>query len=91
MARISKDVAAGAVLISAVFALLIGIVLFWQIEGFINMYKFFSEEPLRFILFIFSCIFAVLYIILGPIGIKGLLYKKKGKKLKSISRSYWMN
>ena len=46
-----KDVAAGAVLIAAIFAVAIGVTLFWDIEKFAEIVYFFSE-PLRLILLI---------------------------------------
>ena len=49
--RKCKDIAAGAVLIAAVFAVAIGVTLFWDIEKFAEIVYFFSE-PLRLILLI---------------------------------------
>lgn len=46
-----KDIAAGAVLAAAIFAVAIGITLFWDIEKFAEIVYFFSE-PLRLILLI---------------------------------------
>lgn len=44
--RIAKDCAAGAVLISAVFAVVIGVILFWNIDKFTLIVLYFSE-PVR--------------------------------------------
>ena len=40
-----KDIAAGAVLVSAIFAAAIGVVLFWDIEKFAEIVYFFSDTP----------------------------------------------
>lgn len=42
----AKDCAAGAVLISAIFAVVIGVILFWNIDKFTLIVLFFSE-PVR--------------------------------------------
>lgn len=43
----SKDTAAGAVLVAAVFAVAIGVVLFWDFERFALIFGYFAEQPLR--------------------------------------------
>lgn len=47
--RRSKDCAAGAVLILAVFAAVIGVVLFWDTERFAAVGEYFVSAPLRFL------------------------------------------
>lgn len=47
--RRSKDCAAGAVLILAIFAAVIGIVLFWDAERFAAVGEYFTSAPLRFL------------------------------------------
>lgn len=46
--RLCKDCAAGAVLICAIFAAIIGIVLFWDTERFAVIGEFFLAAPIRF-------------------------------------------
>lgn len=45
-AKIAKDLAAGAVLIASITAVIIGIVLFWDITAFREIFDYFIETPL---------------------------------------------
>lgn len=47
--RRSKDTAAGAVLISAIFAVIVGATLFWDTERFAAVGAYFTAQPLRFL------------------------------------------
>lgn len=58
-----KDIAAGAVLIAAIFAVAIGVMLFWSTEKFAEIMYFFSE-PLRLILLIIGILAEILFIFL---------------------------
>lgn len=84
MAKIAKDIAAGAVFICAFFSIVIGIMFFGNIESFINIFKYFIEHGILFVLFILSVIVSILFVILGPIEIKNriksLIFKKRIKK-----------
>lgn len=75
MARIAKDVAAGAVLIASVFAVVIGMLLFFNIEAFSRIYRYFKLHNIRFILLLLSFVIAYFYIHFGPSGIKGKIWK----------------
>lgn len=55
-AEISKDAAAGAVLISALFAVVTGFVIMFQPEAFKAMFNYFSENIFSLILLIASLI-----------------------------------
>lgn len=61
LAKKAKDIAAGAVLVSAAFSVIIGIKLFWSTTVFSQIGLFFYENPLYLvgliILFILSFIF----------------------------------
>ena len=71
--KISKDAAAGAVLISAVTAVIVGIIILFQPEAFKAMYEYFMSNPAMFAVFVLSIIPATLFIFFGiPTG--------KGKK-----------
>lgn len=71
--KISKDAAAGAVLISAVFAVIVGIIILFQPEAFKAMYEYFSGNIPALVVFVLSIIPATLFIFFG-------LPTKKGKK-----------
>lgn len=71
--KIAKDAAAGAVLISAVFAVIVGIIILFQPEAFKAMYEYFKGNIHMFAVLVLSIIPATLFIFFGvPI--------KKGKK-----------
>ncbi|MDO4731711.1 MAG: diacylglycerol kinase family protein [Clostridia bacterium] len=79
MARISKDVAAGAVFFCAVCAVVIGVIIFWKPEGFLNIYNYFSKQIYMLIPLVIFALIAVLYIFIGPVGIKERVYKMLDK------------
>ena len=59
----AQDCAAGAVLILAIFAVVIGIILFGNINGIISMYNFYITHPINLLLLTISVVLSVLYII----------------------------
>ena len=61
-AKISKDCAAGAVLISAIFAVGVGIAIFWQPKAFSALFRHYSEKPYMLIVFAASVIIFTLFI-----------------------------
>ena len=71
--KIAKDAAAGAVLISAIFAVIVGIIIMYQPAAFKAMYQYFTANPLMFVLAVISLIPATLFIFFG-------IPTKKGKK-----------
>jgi diacylglycerol kinase len=70
MAKAAKDIAAGAVLVSACFAVLVGILLFCDFYCYINMLLFFIFHPFLALLLILFAIFSYFYVIWGPTEIK---------------------
>ncbi len=69
----TKDAAAGAVLILAIFAAVTGIILFGNSEGLSTMYNFYITHPLNLCGIILLSVTAIPYIAIGPVGIKNFL------------------
>ena len=63
--RAAKDTAAGAVLVSAIFAVLTGIMIMWQPKAFSALYVYFKEHILYFVLFLLSLVGAFIFIFKG--------------------------
>lgn len=59
-----KDCAAGAVLVCAIFAAVIGVVLFWDLERFAAVGEFFLAAPVRFVLLGIAIIAAAVFVFL---------------------------
>lgn len=66
-----KDCAAGAVLISAIGAIFVGITLLWDAQVFSEIYAYFTADITRFILMIGSLLASLAFVILPEI------YKKQ--------------
>lgn len=75
MARIAKDVAAGAVLIISIFAVFIGFLLLWDLESFKMIYRYFKLHSIRLFLLLISFFIAYIYIHFGPSDIKNRIWK----------------
>lgn len=60
--KISKDTAAGAVLVFAIFAVLTGVAVLWQPEAFELLFLHYKENPLYILLFVFSVVLCTLFI-----------------------------
>lgn len=65
MAGISKDAAAGAVLVAAIFSVLVGVVIMWQPEAFRQLFLYYKEKPYMLIVLTLSLILSVLFIFKG--------------------------
>ncbi len=64
LAGAAKDAAAGAVLISAIFAVIAGIVILYQPEAFHKMAVYYIDNPLIFAVLIISIIVSVIFVLL---------------------------
>lgn len=64
-AKKAKDAASGAVLVNAIFAVIIGIVVLYQPKAFALMFEYFKENIFSFVLFVLSIIPATLFIFFG--------------------------
>lgn len=74
--RIVKDMAAGGVLICAGFSVGVGICLFWQPAVFLQIWRFFADNPVMLVLLVLATALALVYIIAGPMGIRDFFKKK---------------
>ena len=59
---VSKDAAAGAVLVFAVFSVIIGIVIMFQPEAFKLLFNHYMTEPVYAVVFAISLVIALLFI-----------------------------
>lgn len=70
--KIAKDAAAGAVLTSAITAVIVGFIILFQPEAFKAMYEYFRENVGMLIVLVLSIIPATLFIFFGiPVKKKG--------------------
>ncbi len=77
---VSKDSAAGAVLVFAIFAVLVGIVILWQPEAFSALYLHYVNQPIYILWFVLSVIAATLFIF--KFNFKKYDFKKMKKREK---------
>lgn len=75
LAKISKDAAAGAVLIAAIGSVAVGISILWQPEAFAAMFEYYRENLPVFIGFIISFIASLVFVFAGPAGIRAFFKK----------------
>lgn len=64
--KLAKDVAAGAVLVVAIIAAVIGVFLFWQPDKLWNIVSFLCSDPAVFTLFILTVLLSIIFIVIGP-------------------------
>lgn len=62
LAKIAKDVAAGAVMAAALAAVIIGAVLFWDISRFIVIYEVMTSQLSNIAVFMASVIFSIIFV-----------------------------
>ncbi len=70
LAKISKDAAAGAVLIAAIGSVAAGIAILYQPEAFARMFEYYKENIPVLIGFVISFIASLVFVFAGPKGIK---------------------
>lgn len=80
--RIIKDMASGGVLIGAFFSVCVGICLFWQPAVFLKIVQYFAVTPLALAALLLVILCSVIYIVVGPIGIRDFIRAKKNKRNK---------
>lgn len=63
LAKAAKDIAAGAVLVTAMFAVVVGVLLFWDTKTFGEIVAYFVGAPMRAVLLGLSVLCASLFIL----------------------------
>ncbi len=76
-AKAAKDIAAGAVLITSLLALVIGIMMFHDVKCYIKLWEFLYVNPFSFVVLSIFAVFGYLYIFWGPTEIKNRTKKFK--------------
>lgn len=61
-AMMGKDIAAGGVLVGAIGAIIVGIILFLDVDKLIIIFKYFTDEWYRSIILVISFILSILFI-----------------------------
>ena len=85
-AKAAKDIAAGFVLLSACLAVVVGILIFKDVKGYINLWNFLCAFPWVIIIVTIFSVLLYCYIFMGPAEIKNkikskiLKYFKKRRK-----------
>ena len=65
-AQIAKDTAAGAVLIAALFSVVVGIIILYQPLAFKALFAYWAANPLSVVLFVLSFIVTTLFMFVKP-------------------------
>ncbi|BED93012.1 MAG: undecaprenol kinase [Candidatus Paraimprobicoccus trichonymphae] len=76
-AKIIKDIAAGAVLLSAAAAVVVGVIIFNDFEIYLSIFNFFKNSIFLSLVFMASLVFNWYYIFWGP---KEILNKIKSRR-----------
>lgn len=80
LVKTAKDAAAGAVLVLSIAAVAVAVVFFFDIEVIIGIFKFFIANPVLIAVLVVSAVVSILFIWLGPVGLKEKLLRWKLKK-----------
>lgn len=80
--RASKDAAAGAVLVISVAAAIVAVIFFWDISVILQIFSFFANNIFMLVLLILSAVLSVIFVYLGPTGIKEKFIQRKVKTKK---------
>lgn len=73
LAKLSKDTAAGAVLVGAIFAVCVGIAILAQPNAFRAMFAYYAEKPYMLVILALSLVLSFMFIFTG------FRFKKKDK------------
>lgn len=75
-AKIAKDAAAGAVLISAIGAVAVGLLILYQPDAFSAMYDYYKNNIPEFVLLIVTVALSFVFVFAGPSGILKFFKRK---------------
>ena len=75
MIRVAKDTAAGAVLVLSIAAIAVAVIFFLDFDVIYRIFKFFCNNPVLLAPLAVSAVFSVVFVWLGPVGIKERLLK----------------
>lgn len=74
LARVAKDVAAGAVLACSLSAGVVTVVFFWDLDRWLKIIKIFAGNPLLIVLLVISIMLSLIFIFIGPRQTRAVLY-----------------
>ena len=80
LAKVAKDAAAGAVLVLSIFAAVIAVLFFWDLAVIKNILFFFWQRPGFIALLLISIAVSIIFVVLGPKGIRKFFLKIKKTK-----------
>lgn len=78
--RASKDAAAGAVFVMSVAAVIVAVIFFWDIPVILKIVDYFANNILMLIPLALSAVLSVIFVWLGPTGIKEKFIQHKFNK-----------
>lgn len=81
--RAVKDLASGAVLVTAIFAAGVGVALFWRPSCIVNGWFWLVAHPVVLVLLLCAAAAAVPYVVWGPPGIRDRLARLRHKNGRS--------
>ena len=79
---IVKDISAGAVLVVSICAVFVGAFILYKPSQLLNIFFAIFGNPYLIVLLLFSLIVSLVFISLGPNGIKAIINSKKERKSK---------
>ena len=77
--KIVKDMAAGAVLVLSIASAIIAIIFFWNVPVIMQILSYFAKNIFMLVLLIISAVISVVFVALGPTGIKTVFLRLKFK------------
>ena len=77
--KIVKDMAAGAVLVLSIASAIIAIIFYWNVPVIMQILSYFAKNIFMLVLLIISAVISVIFVALGPTGIKTAFLRLKFK------------